>query len=144
MITFGHSLTFVPGKALPVVLRNFHPPEEGYVWSDSKWCEIVFPFSAGTTRVPKAADLILDLDVYKAPPEFPGQTLMTYLNGMRIGQFDVKGHQTFVVPISTALLREQENSLVIDTPMSNTPSSFGVKDERVLGVQVFSVQIQPA
>jgi hypothetical protein len=144
MITFGHTLTFTPGKPLPVQLRNFYEPEAGYVWSNSKWCEIVFPFSVGTGKLPKAADLILDLDVFKVPPEFPSQAIMIYLNGVRIGQYNVTEQKTFLISIPVALLKAQENSLVIDTPESAKPLAWGVEDDRILGVQLFSAQIQPA
>lgn len=144
MITFGHSLTFTQGKPLPVELRNFYEPEDGYVWSHSKFCEIVFPFSTGFNKAPAKCDLMLDLDVFKAPPELESQSIMVYLNGIRIGQYSVTGQNTFVITIPTSLLKEHDNSLVIDTPDVTKPQKYGIADDRLLGVQLFSVQIQAA
>jgi hypothetical protein len=67
---------------------------------------------------------------------------MVYLNGIRIGQFTVTGQNTFVISIPAQLLKAEENSLVIDTPEATKPEDFGVPDNRVLGIQLFSVQIQ--
>ena len=144
MITYGHSLVFVAGKVLPVKLKNFFEPEDGYVWSTSKWCEIVFPFSFGKGNRPVSSDLILDLDVFKAPPKLETQPIMVYLNGIRMGQYDVRGQETHLITFPTALLREFDNSLVIDTPQSTRPSLYEIKDGRILGIQLFSAHIQPA
>lgn len=144
MIAFGQPLNFGAGKPLPVVLRNFHEPEVDYVWSSSKWCELVFPFHSAKHPNAKACDLILELDVYKAAPTLPAQSIMVYLNGLRLGQYDVAGLQTLVMPLPVALLKATDNSLVIDTPQSAKPQQFGLDDDRVLGIQLFSVQIQPA
>lgn len=144
MITLGHALTFSPGKPLPVILRNFYEPEDGYVWSHSKWCEVVFPFGAEFDSLPKNCDLVLDLDVFKAPPQFQAQPIMIYLNGFRIGQYDVNAQKTLVVSFPSSLLRKEDNSLVIDTPSSDKPVNYGINDDRLLGIQLFSAHIQPA
>lgn len=145
MITFGHLLTFQTGKPLPVVLRNFHEPEEGFVWSHSKWCEIIFPFTAGKKPTSSMTDLLLDLDAFKAPPKLPSQPIMIYLNGLRVGQYDIARHDTRVISIPTSLLKEADNSLTIDTPGSSRPSDYSSsQDQRILGIQLFSVQFHEA
>jgi hypothetical protein len=145
MITFGYCLNFEPGKQLPVLLRNFHAPEDGFIWSLSKWCEIVFPFTHGKGSTSSTSDLLLDFDVFKAPPKLASQAVMIYLNGLRIGQYDIAYQDTRVFSIPTALLKDSDNSLTIDTPDASSPSDyFETDDERTLGIQLFSVQIQRA
>ena len=145
MITYGFPLTFEPNKAVPVILRNFYDLEKGFVWSKSKWCEIVFPFSGKTGTSSEYSDLLVDFDVFKAPPSLNQQSVFFYLNGVRLGQYDVVTHDTRVISFPTALLKAEDNSLVIDTPQSDSPANhMDGDDTRLLGIQLFSVQIQSA
>jgi len=144
VLTFKNSVAFLKGETPPVLLRNFFEPEDGFVWSTSKWSEIIFSFSDNTTPKGRSADLILDLDAFKAPPTFPQQTVLFYLNGLRIGSRDVSGRITAILTFNPGILKPTENVLIFDTPDARVPNQFGVLDERRLGVQLFSVQLRTA
>jgi hypothetical protein len=143
VLTFNSSVSFLKGKVPPVILRNFFPPEDGFVWSTSTWSEVIFSFSDSTLPNGRSADLILDLDVFKAPPALPHQTVLIYLNGLRIGSRDVSRRATVVFTFNPALLKATENVLTFDTPKASMPSNFGVSDGRCLGMQLFSLQLRP-
>lgn len=136
-------MSFQKGESPPVLLRNFSEPEDGFVWSTSKWSEIIFSFSDGIPRGTRNSDLIIDLDVFKSPPLLLDQTVKFYLNGFRIGSRDVNGRTTAWIPFSPTILKTVENVLTLDTPDAVIPASFGVPDKRRLGVQLFSLQFRP-
>jgi hypothetical protein len=143
VLNYKNSVSFQKGESPSVLLRNFYGPEDGFVWSTSKWSEIIFAFSESVSPKAKTSDLILDLDVFKAPPSLPHQTVKFYLNGWRIGSRDVNGRTTTLIPFNPTILNPVENVLTFDTPDASVPTSFGVPDERRLGVQLFSLQIRP-
>ena len=145
MISYSTTLEF--SDALPdgIVLRNFCEPELDFVWSESNWAEIVFPFNSGKKVKTEMSDLVIDCDVFKSPMRELKQSVFFYLNGLRIGSFDISRREIRVIMFPTSLIRAKDNSLTFDTPESSSPSSIGVSDDkRRLGIQVFSVQIQPA
>lgn len=143
MLTFKNTVTFAQNQTPPVLLRNYFEPENGFVWSTSKWSDIIFNFGNGSSTKPRSADLVLDLDVFKAPPKLPHQTVKFYLNGLRVGARDITDRAVTVIALDLALLRPRENVLTLDTPDAAIPSEFGIPDGRLLGVQVFSIQIRP-
>jgi hypothetical protein len=143
VLNYKNSVSFQRGESPAVLLRNFYEPEDGFVWSTSKWSEIIFSFSEGTPQKAKTSDLILDLDVFKSPPSLPHQTVKFYLNGWRIGSRDVDGRTTTLIPFNSTLLNPVENVLTFDTPDASIPARFNVPDERRLGVQLFSMQFRP-
>ncbi len=143
MLSYKNSVSFQKGESPPVLLRNFYEPEDGFVWSTSKWAEIIFSFSEGIPQRTKTSDLILDIDVFKAAPKLPHQTVKFYLNGWRIGTRDVIGRTTTLIPFNPTILKTVENVLTLDTPDAGIPVRFGVPDERRLGVQLFSIQFRP-
>jgi hypothetical protein len=140
MISFKDTLTFSADTDLPVELINFWPPEAGFVWSTGRWCEMMFDFSDADRRV-EQSDLIFDIDAFKRE----GDTSMVafYLNGLRIGTTQIRGRLTLVINFETAILRKTGNILVIDTPESCSPADIGLSDDRLLGIQLFSVQVRP-
>jgi hypothetical protein len=143
----SYSTTLEFSEALPdgIVLRNFCEPELDFVWSESNWAEIVFPFNSGKKVKTEMSDLVIDCDVFKSPMRELKQSVFFYLNGLRIGSFDISRREIRVIMFPTSLIRAKDNSLTFDTPESSSPSSIGVSDDkRRLGIQVFSVQIQPA
>jgi hypothetical protein len=142
MLTYENSIRFEKGKEVPVSLRNFHPPEDGFIWSSSIWSEITFEFSATAARAKKSADVILDFDVFKMEEHVEGQNALIYLNGLRVGSYYITRRTTIVIPIDCSLLKPSENVLTFDTPDSRKPSEFGSSDERQLGIQLFSMQIR--
>jgi hypothetical protein len=144
MLTYDNSIGFAKGKETPVALRNFYPPEDGFIWSSAHWSEITFEFSATAGRGKKNADVILDFDVFKKEKHVEGQNTLIYLNGLRVGSHYITRRTTVVIPIDSALLKPTENVLTFDTPDSRKPSEFGSSDERQLGIQLFSLQIRPA
>jgi len=70
------------------------------------------------------------------------QTVKFYLNGWRIGSRDVNGRTTTLIPVAPTILNPVENVLTFDTPDASIPASFGVPDDRRLGVQLFSMQFR--
>ncbi len=143
MLTFKNSIEFAKGKAPAVLLKNFYEPENGFVWSTSIWAEIVFAFSDGVSPKDRAADLILDLDVFKAPPTLPSQSVKFYLNGLRVGSRDVAARTMAIVSFQSGILKPTDNVLTLDTPQATMPNKFSIEDGRCLGVQLFSMQIRP-
>src|ERR1700722_3677112 len=144
MLTYANSIQFKKGKEAPVVLRNFYPPEDGFVWSSSHWSDVTFGFSAGAGRRKKSADLILDLDVFKVEGQAGGQNALIYLNGLRVGSHFITRRTNVVITIDAAVLKPTENVLTFDTPDCRTPSDYGIADKRLLGIQLFSMKIRPA
>jgi hypothetical protein len=141
MLTFENSLTFSNTEEPDAQCRNFWGPEDGFIWSTGKWCEITFQFGLPNKPVTGLCDLILDLDVFKVDDKYDGQNVLVYFNGARIGSLFCRRRATYVFSFDTGLLRA-ENILTMDTPDSATPSKFGDADGRVLGVQLFSVQVR--
>jgi len=144
MLTYDNSVRFEKGRAPTVSLRNFYPPEDGFVWSSSRWSEIKFEFAATAGRDKKNVDVILDFDVFKVDGYMDGQNALIYLNGLRVGSHYISRRTAIIIPIDTALLKPSENVLTFDTPDSRIPSDFGIADKRQLGIQLFSIQIRPA
>jgi len=139
LYTFGADV--VPG----VSLTNFYPPETGFVWSSHKWCEIRFDvdpeaLSASHGSHETALDIALDLDVFKAPPDFEGQDVLLYVNGARLGSRFVKGRITVMLIVPLYLVRARANVITIDTPDAARPIQHGFNDTRQLGIQLFSVR----
>ncbi len=143
MLTYKNSVSFRKGESPPMVFRNFFEPEDGFIWSTSCWSELIFSFSDSVPPKVRTLDLILDVDVFKAPPELATQTVKFYLNGIRIGTRDLKERTMTLLPFNPALLKTSENVLTFDTPNSSVPAAFGVSDERRLGLQLFSIQVRP-
>lgn len=142
MLTYKNSAVFSRGAELPVQLRNFWEPEEGFVWSTGRWCEIIFAFQGGPKENASGSELILEVDAFRSGDDLPGQNLMAYLNGLRIASFFCKERAMVVAPFDTKVLREAENNLTIDTPDAARPSDFGSADKRLLGIQMFSLQVR--
>ncbi|MGD0721555.1 MAG: hypothetical protein ABR970_10995 [Roseiarcus sp.] len=142
MLTFDNSVTFLKGKEPEIGLRNFWEPENGFVWSTGKWCEVHFAFDRGGKAAGAAADLILDIDAFKVPEKFDGQNFMIYLNGLRIGSHFCVRRTPVIASFETDLLNSADNILTIDTPDVALPKEHGLQDSRLLGLQLFSVQIR--
>ncbi len=144
MLSFEDSITFLAGKEPPVRLRNFWEPENGFVWSTDRWCEVAFPFDFKGRPANGAAELILDLDVFKVDEKLPGQNIMIYLNGLRIGSIFCHKRVIAVLGFDGKILNKDENTLTIDTPEHASPFDFGGLDKRSLALQLFSIQIRNA
>jgi hypothetical protein len=144
MLTYVNSVAFLRDEPLAVTLRNFDVPEDGFAWSLGKWCEIRFPFSNTLKRNVTTADLIFDLDVFKSAPAFNGQNVFVYLNGLRIGSHRIEGRITCINSFDPSILNPVENVLTFDTPEAAKPEDYGIMDNRVLAIQLFSLQIRPA
>lgn len=143
VLTYKNSVKFKKGESPPVLLRNFFEPEDGFVWSTSTWSEVVFAFTDGIPQRARSADLILDMDVFKAPADLPHQTVKYYLNGLRIGTRDLNQRTMVLIQFDTVILKPTDNVLTFDTPDASIPTRFGVPDERRLAVQLFSLQFRP-
>ena len=136
IITFNHMED--PG----IALRNFWPPETGFIWSSGKWCEITFSFDPGPKQLSAQADLILDVDVFKKEHQLDAQNVLVYLNGLRIASYLVQRRTTYFASFDPKLLKPSDNVLTLDTPDAVQPSTFGSSDTRMLGAQLFSLQIR--
>jgi hypothetical protein len=136
-----NSLTFTPGVQLDQELQNFWSPEDGFVWSSGKWCEVGFSFDAGAGKV-DLCDLILDIDVFRHNEDLKGQNVLFFFNGLRIGSLYCTKRSTIVFSFPGIQLKSAENVLTIDTPDASSPAQFGSKDGRMLGIQLFSMQIR--
>ena len=127
---------------LPVVeLKSFWPPEDGFVWSAGRWCEIAFDYRLEAKGQQSQGELVIELDCFKAPPQLEAQSAFFYLNGLRVGARRVNKRATVFIEFDGALLKPA-NVLTIDTPDATSPSQFSGTDERVLGVQLFSLQVR--
>lgn len=145
MLTYENSVGFSKGEDSPVSLRNFSAPEDGFVWSHGKWCEIVFTFKDSGRASDGMADLMLDLEAFHIEEAFPQQSVFVYFNGLRVASSYVSRRMILLAPFERRiLLRSSENVIAIDTPDVVAPETFGVKDTRLLGIKLFSVQIRKA
>lgn len=142
MLDWRNSVSFKRGENSPFALRNFSEPEDGFVWSHGKWCEIVFEFAGAASDNDGLADLVVDLDVFHAPPDVTHQSVLIYLNGLRIASSYIGRRTTYLASFDRKLLKRSENVLTIDTPDVVDPRQFGVYDERKLGIQLFSLQVR--
>ena len=143
MLTYENSVQFVLDQPAPVSLRNFFPPENGFIWSSSHWSEITFEFSATPASRKKSAKLMLDFDVFKMAGHIDGQDVFIYLNGLRVGSHFETQRTTLAIPVDAKMLKSGGNVLTFDTPDTKRPSEFGIPDERQLGIQLFGMQIRP-
>ncbi len=134
-------VTFSKDTTPPVELRNFWPPEDGFVWSAGKWCEVAFEFQVDLARRGDSGELVLDLDAFRAPPGLEAQNVMIYLNGLRIGSRRIVKRTTAFFEFNPATLK-RANVLVFDTPEAASPATFSGTDTRLLGLQMFSFQIR--
>jgi hypothetical protein len=142
MLSFENSATFSKAEESGVALGNFWEPEEGFVWSTGRWCEIMFSFDNAGRPPGLLADLIIDIDVFKREGHLEGQNVLLYLNGLRIASYFVQRRTTYFASFDPKLLKPNDNVLTIDTPDTARPSDFGSEDDRLLGVQVFSLQVR--
>ncbi len=144
VLNYENSLNFYKGMQPAVLMRNFCDPEDGFIWSTSKWCDINFDFNHGAGKPKGSVDLLLDLDVFKAPPILSSQNVLIYLNGLRIGSYNIHAQVNCIASFDPAILRAHDNVLTFDTPDASKPEDFGIPDWRILGIQLFSIQIRPA
>lgn len=144
MLNFENSLNFTAGRNPPLGMRNFWAPEDGFIWSTSKWCELEFAFDPGAGAAPQFSDLILDIDAFKVEGRSEGQSLRVYLNGLRIGTLFCDRRITAVIAFRSRLLTREDNILIIDTPDAHRPSDFGDADNRMLGLKLYSLQVRRA
>jgi len=142
MLTFDNHVSFAVGEIPPVALRGFWGTEDGFVWSRGKWCDVTFDFQFDGAPTPGFAELMLDIDVFKAPEQLTGQNVMIYLNGLRIGSNFIERRLTSICEFDPKILRATDNILTLDTPDAAVPKMFGSGDTRQLGVQLFSVQVR--
>ena len=85
------------------------------------------------------ADLMVELDVFKHVPEFPGQNVFIFLNGLRIGSFFVTHRRILIMNFPVNTLRSKNNVLTLDTPDAVPAKNYGLNDTRLLGASVFAV-----
>ncbi len=138
----ANSIVTFSKDTLPMVeLKSFWPPEDGFVWSAGKWCEVVFQYAVGTAQPHDRGELVLDFDSYKSPPALEAQNVFMYLNGLRVGARRMNKRVTAFIEFDPAILKPT-NVLTIDTPDAVSPATFSGRDERVLGIQLFTLQVR--
>lgn len=129
------------GSAMPpggVRLEHFDSPEEDFAWSMGRFAEIHF----AATPPSGAAQLLLDIDVFHAPPMLAGQNVLTFLNGLRVHSAFVFARTILRVPLRAGLLQAEDNVLIFDLPDAIRPIEFGMEDGRMLGVKLFSLTLE--
>ena len=142
MLRFGDPLSFGHDTPDQIALVNFSPPEDGFVWSDGRWAEITFDIDfRDEPRSEAAIRLRLDLDVFKFPPVLNGQHVLIYCNGVRVKSAFVTDRTALQFPLGVAPLLRQQNVLTFDLPDVRMPQDLGVSDERMLGMQLFSLSL---
>ncbi len=134
--TFSHNVT------PDVALTNFWPPEDGFVWSTKSWCQLAFDIPGGVGPAGDGAELLFDLDVFRAAPDLEGQDIHVYANGLRLASRHVTARTTILIELPRGLLRQHGNVIIIDTADAAHPSDFGEADSRRLGIKLFSVQLR--
>jgi hypothetical protein len=144
VLNFENALTFKAGQEPDAALRNFWAPEGTWVWSTGRWSEINFAFDLGLRAPVGTAEIIMDVDVFKHEEKHPGQNVLIYLNGLRIGSLYCTHRVTVVFAFDARILTRADNVLTLDTPDATSPAAFGDPDGRSLGAQVFSIQIRKA
>ena len=122
-----------------VGLKNFWPPEDGFVWSTGRWCEITFECSPRKPPGKRIVELEIELDVFKAPPELGGQNIFIYVNGLRLASRFITGR---IIVLLEAPATASDNLITIDTPDATRPSDHGLEDSRRLGVQIYAIQVR--
>jgi hypothetical protein len=144
VLTYENTVGFLKGEDSPVSLRNFSSPEDGFVWSHGKWCEIVFTFKETGRTSDGMADLMLDLEAFHKPETLPQQSVFVYVNGLRVASSYVSRRMILLAPFERKLLRTGENVIAIDTPDVVPPKEHGVDDSRLLGIKLFTLQMRKA
>lgn len=143
MLAIETPLQFGADHAGTTILRNCAIPEEGFVWSAGRWCEVEFDLDlARSSRSRTTVEFAVDIDVFKFPPAMPGQNVLTYLNGLRVASTFVTGRMALTFQVKPTVLMPTGNVLTFDLPDAVRPSEFGVEDDRILGSQIFSIAIQ--
>lgn len=136
-VAFGARVTPI------VALINFSDPEDGFVWSLGPWCEMRFDLDLARAELVTGVEVTIDANVFAAPPTLPGQSVLAFLNGYRIGSAWVTGRGLLTFRAARATLLRDDNRLVLDVPNATRPSAFGQPDDRRLGVKVFSITVRP-
>jgi len=142
-VCLDRPVTFGAGMTPVVTLVNFSEPEDGFVWSLGPWCEMRFDLDVARAEVETGVELTLDANVFAAPPQLPGQSVIAFLNGVRIGSAWVTGRGLIAFRSPRVTLFRESNRLTLDVPNAVRPSKFGHPDERRLGIKVFSLVVKP-
>lgn len=143
MLRLGEALNFSSDVTEFLSLTNFSSPEEHFVWSNGRWAEVVFDLDHREDIRPETPiSMHLDVDVFKFPPALPGQNVLVYCNGVRVKSAFVTERTTLRCPLGVAPLLRQQNVLTFDLPDARTPQDLGVPDDRMLGLQIFSVAFE--
>lgn len=124
-----------------LLLRNFYPPEDGFVWSSRRWCEIVFAFEPDDAVGMDEVLLAIDVNAFQRPFLAPGVDLLVHLNGLRLGGAIIQRRQVVEFPVAASVLAHERNVLALDVPDAASPAEYGGDDTRLLGLQLFSVGI---
>jgi hypothetical protein len=140
--TSTRTFSFQRGVEPEVALTNFWPPEDGFVWSTNRWCEIILPYVPALRGDATNVEVALDLDAFKSPPDLVTQTVFVYMNGLRVLSREISQRLILLIELPAASLKKTENVIIIDTPDVASPSDHGVQDTRRLGVQLFSIVIR--
>lgn len=119
-------------------LEHFDGPEDDFAWSMGRFAEVHF----AATPPPDRAQLLIELDVFRAPPVLTGQNVLLYLNGLRVHSALVAARRILRVALRPGDLAEEDNVLTFDLPDAIRPIEFGMEDGRMLGVKLFSLSLE--
>jgi hypothetical protein len=118
-------------------LEHFDQPETDFAWSMGRFAEA--HFAAVPPDGPSL--LLIELDVFRAPPMLPGQHALIYLNGLRAHSAFITGRTILRVALRHGQLLDTGNVLTFDLPDAIRPMEFGMEDGRMLGVKLFSIML---
>lgn len=142
MRSYSDELNFSEKQEEGVELRGFWQPEQTFVWSRGKTCELIFDFEEPNAY--PYSDFIFDADCFR-PEDEDAKLLVFYLNGLRVSAKEISFRSTFAITVRTSILLKIGNNLTIDTPNADSPARVGISEDiRVLGIQLFSLRIRAA
>ncbi len=141
VLGLGLDRPLIIGSEMPhaaIRLGHFDIPEEDFAWSMGRFAEVRFAATPPADRTL----LLLEIDVFRAPPVLTGQNVLTYLNGLRMHSAYVTARTTLRIPLRPGILTEDDNVLTFDLPDAIRPIEFGMEDGRMLGVKLFSLTLE--
>ena len=142
-LTFENSAGFREGQEPTVFLRNFSEPEDDFVWSDGRWCEIVFEFKENG-RPDGTVELIMDMEAFYVPGVLPRQSVLVFLNGLRIISTYLSRRAIVSSTFDRRVLKANDNVVTIDLPDVVPPATCGIEDSRLLGIKLYTLQLRKA
>jgi hypothetical protein len=141
-LELGEKLIFNKLADLSCVhLAGFSDPEDEFTWTCSKSASISFALEQSKNL--DAIEISIDCAPFLCPPSICEQITMWYFNGLRVHTAELTSSSVQKIVVPSSLVQEV-NTIIVDVPDAIRPINLGVgDDERVLGLQVFSLELNP-